>query len=79
MKSVARERPVVDRIACPWLIKRLVDKDAEVLYVPSDQVTAFAEREPGRWCVIARVNPDTGALSIYPTERGESFPQRVKT
>src|SRR5688500_16760282 len=45
MKWVTRERPKVDRIACPWLIKRYVDADAEFLYVPADQVTAVAERE----------------------------------
>ena len=45
MKWVTRERPKVDRIACPWLIKRFVDPDAEFLYVPGDQVMAVAERE----------------------------------
>ncbi len=45
MKWVTRERPNVDRIACPWLIKRFVDSDAEFLYVPLDQVLAAAERE----------------------------------
>jgi hypothetical protein len=45
MKWVTRERPVVDRIACPWLIKRFVDPEAEFLYVPADQVLAIAERE----------------------------------
>lgn len=45
MKWVTRERPKVDRIACPWLIKRFVDPDAEFLYVPGDQVMATAERE----------------------------------
>jgi hypothetical protein len=35
----------VDRIACPWLIKRFVDEQAEFLYVPGDQVMAVAERE----------------------------------
>jgi len=44
MKWVTRERPKVDRIACPWLIKRFVDP-AEFLYVPGDQVKAVAERE----------------------------------
>jgi hypothetical protein len=42
---ITRERPKVDRIACPWLIKRFVDREAEFLYVPSDQVMAVAERE----------------------------------
>src|SRR6516162_10209450 len=45
MKWVTREHPKVDRIACPWLIKRFVDPDAEFLYVPADQVLAVAERE----------------------------------
>lgn len=39
---VTRERPKIDRIACPWLIRRFIDADAEFLYVPSDQVLAVA-------------------------------------
>jgi hypothetical protein len=46
MKWVTRERPTVDRIACPWLIQRFVDPEAEFLYVPADQVLTVAEREP---------------------------------
>ena len=38
MRWITRERPKIDRIACPWLIKRFVDKDAEFLYVPANQV-----------------------------------------
>lgn len=38
MKWVTRERPKIDRLACPWLIKRYIDKDAEFLYVPKDDV-----------------------------------------
>jgi hypothetical protein len=45
VKWVTRERPRVDRIACPWLIKRFVDQQAEFLYAPGDQVMATAERE----------------------------------
>lgn len=45
MKWITRERPKVDRIACPWLIRRFVDSEAEFLYVPVDQVMAVAERE----------------------------------
>ena len=45
MKWVTRARPKVDRVACPWLIKKFVDPDAEFLYVPADQVLAVAERE----------------------------------
>ncbi len=45
MKWITRERPKIDRIACPWLILRFVDKDAQFLFVPPDQVTAMAQRE----------------------------------
>jgi hypothetical protein len=45
MKWVTRERPKVDRVACPWLIKRFVDADARFLYMPAEQVTAVAARE----------------------------------
>ena len=45
MKWVTRERPKVDRIACPWLIKRFVDPAAEFLYAPANQVLAVVERE----------------------------------
>ena len=45
MKWVTRERPKTDRIACPWLIQNFIDKDAEFLYVPADEVLEVAERE----------------------------------
>jgi hypothetical protein len=45
MKWVTRKNANVDRIACPWLIKRFVDKDADFLFVPSDEVAGVAERE----------------------------------
>ena len=44
MKWVTRERPKIDRIACPWLIARLIDKEPEFLYVPSDEVLDTAQR-----------------------------------
>lgn len=40
MKWITRERPKIDRIACPWLIKNFVDPDAEFLYVPANEVLA---------------------------------------
>jgi len=43
MKWVTRERPKIDRIACPWLIARFIDPAAEFLYVPADQVLKVAE------------------------------------
>ena len=44
MKWVTRENANVDRIACPWLVKRFVDSEAEFLYVPRDQVMEVAAR-----------------------------------
>jgi hypothetical protein len=38
MKWITRERPKIDRIACPWLIKNFVDKEAEFIYIPKEQV-----------------------------------------
>jgi hypothetical protein len=45
MKWVTRARPKVDRVACPWLIRRFVDPQAEFLYVPADQVATVAARD----------------------------------
>ncbi len=45
MKWVTRERPKIDRIACPWLIARFIDPDAEFFYVAPSQVLAVAEAE----------------------------------
>jgi hypothetical protein len=44
MKWITRERVKVDRVACPWLIKKFVDKDAEFYFVPADRVMPEAER-----------------------------------
>lgn len=38
MKWITRERPEIDRIACPWLILNFIDKDAEFIYVPKEEV-----------------------------------------
>lgn len=43
MKWVTRERPKIDRIACPWLIARYIDKQAEFLYVPASKVLSTAK------------------------------------
>jgi hypothetical protein len=45
MKWVTRQNASVDRIACPWLIKRFIDPEAEFLYVPAAEVKSVAERE----------------------------------
>lgn len=46
MRGITRERPKIDRIACPWLIQRFVDPAAEFLFVPKDQVLAQAAALP---------------------------------
>ena len=45
MKWITRERVKVDRVACPWLIKKFIDPQAEFLFVPADQVMHIAQRE----------------------------------
>ncbi len=45
MKWITRERVKVDRVACPWLIKRFIDREAEFLFVPADRVKEIADRE----------------------------------
>jgi hypothetical protein len=42
MKWITRERPKIDRVACPWLIARFIDKSPEFLFVPPDQVQSQA-------------------------------------
>ena len=43
-KWVTRERPKIDRIACPWLLRRFVEADAEFLYVPTERVFEVARQ-----------------------------------
>jgi hypothetical protein len=43
MKWITRERPKVDRVACPWLIKRFIDPNPEFIFVPAADVMAFAK------------------------------------
>jgi hypothetical protein len=45
MKWITRENANVDRVACPWLIKRFIDKDAEFIFVSRDQVLEIAKKE----------------------------------
>ena len=45
MKWITREHVKVDRVACPWLIRKYIDPDAEFLFVPADAVDATAEQE----------------------------------
>jgi hypothetical protein len=43
MKWITRERPKIDRVACPWLISRFIDEEPEFLFVAPDQVVAHAQ------------------------------------
>lgn len=45
MKWITRENAKVDRVACPWLIRRFIDRDAEFLFVPKDEVLSRAEAD----------------------------------
>jgi len=45
VKWITREKARVDRIACPWLIRRFIDPKAEFLYVPKEKVMEIAQRE----------------------------------
>ena len=45
MKWITRERPKIDRLACPWLIKRFIDPEAEIIYVPFEQVNTEAKKQ----------------------------------
>lgn len=45
MKWITRDRVKVDRVACPWLIKKFVDPEAEFLFVPADKVMEVAKKE----------------------------------
>ena len=45
MRWITREHPKIDRVACPWLIKRFVDAEAEFLFVPTAEVMVTAKRE----------------------------------
>ena len=44
MEWVTREHPKTDRIACPWLIRTFIDRDAQIVFVPRDEVLSYAER-----------------------------------
>lgn len=67
MKWVTRERARVDRIACPWLITRFVDKDATFLYVAQDKIVEVARKE-------GAIPFDTaGAEITHYEENGQEF------
>ena len=46
MRWITRARPKTDRIACPWLVRRFIDRDAEIVFLPPDQVLEAARADP---------------------------------
>jgi hypothetical protein len=46
MRWITRARPKTDRIACPWLIRRFIDPEAEIVFLPPDEVVAAAAADP---------------------------------
>src|SRR5207244_4681275 len=67
MKWITREHPRVDRVACPWLIEKFVDKQAEFIYVPADQVMAEAQKRGATRTVL-------DALYAYCRKKVEAKP-----
>lgn len=66
MKWVTRERPKIDRIACPWLIKRFIDPQPEFLYVPASEVLRVAaEREAAPYDIPGVELSHVGALCSF--------------
>ena len=64
MKWVTRERPKIDRIACPWLIKRFIEKEPEFLYVPADKVLAM---------MMAQIRPSTPPPDFTPSHQASGI------
>ena len=75
MKWVTRERPKIDRLACPWLITRFIDREPEFLYVPSDQVLATAERTGA---ILDRVEPAGTAAGRPVRTEADLPPPRIR-
>jgi len=82
MKWVTRERPKIDRIACPWLIQRFIEKEPEFLYVPADRVLATAKETgaipydiPNVKSCTCRIRAIGGNRSLPPFMAETSWPQ----
>ena len=71
MKWVTRKNAHVDRIACPWLIRRFVDREAEFVFVAADQVAAVAAREGAIPFAVESVELDGSGLELRPSCVGE--------
>ena len=56
MQWITRERPKIDRIACPWLVARFIDQQAEFFYVAAGDVLRVAEETRMRWNTVTVVS-----------------------
>jgi len=65
MKWITRERPKIDRLACPWLIKRFIDEQAEIIYVPFDQVIKQAKKLNATPLIFRMLNLRTTAGNAH--------------
>jgi len=76
VKFVTRAHAKVDRIACPWLIRRFIDKDAAFFFVASDEVQTFAKREK----IIKKYGlTDPALLALARIVRGADISDRALT
>lgn len=64
MKWMTREQPKIDQRACPWLIARFIDKDAEFLYVPTEKAMPEAKKT-GATSVFGPLVPIEGSLRLF--------------
>ena len=84
MKWITREKVKVDRVACPWLIKKFVDPEAEFLFVPADRVLATAAqllKETFRSSdILARLGGDefVALAAVEEDEGAESLTDRLQ-
>ena len=73
MKWVTRERPKIDRIACPWLVERFIDRDAEFLYVPSGKVAAVAAETGAKVSELDTLEVGQGTPTAYLDRMGANL------
>ncbi len=76
MQWITRERPKIDRIACPWLIARFIDEAPDFLYVPTEDVVRRANETGAIPYDIPGANLHTWASCAALTPRGQIQPWR---
>lgn len=78
MKWITRARPKTDRIACPWLIRRFIDPEAEIVFIASDRVLATAAELDGRSLTPQAPSSLTGNASA-PSRSSSTSSDSVRT